>query len=311
MVAPLSQAEASFALANSPEEHFWPVTAFDSSLLQLRPPALEDRGFYRTDLDAWTSVLRDPNLIIADPMFLQHGGPPNFTVKVGDRMTIINPLTGASKDVAVAALASGDGLIANGMLYGWGGAHRLFGDRLVASRSYVSLAPGTNAATFAARLQSQFITNGAEAFSIAALMDESFSMTHQIFQLFQGYLAMGLLIGIAGIAVVMIRAVRERRRQIGTLRALGFPAQSVGRSFAIEAAYVAVQGTLIGALLALLTLYTIVTRSNAMGDVTFAVPYLQLTVLLAGTVVASLVATIAPAMSATRIRPAVALRMTA
>jgi ABC-type lipoprotein release transport system permease subunit len=64
-------------------------------------------------------------------------------------------------------------------------------------------------------------------------------------------------------------------------------------------------------LLALLTLYTIVAGSDAMGDLTFSVPYVQLTVLLAGTVAASLVATIAPAMSATRIRPAVALRMTA
>jgi putative ABC transport system permease protein len=310
MAAPLSQVEASFALANSPEEHFWPMSAYDGSLLQLGPPKLEDRGFYRTDLDAWTSVLSDPNLIIADPMFLQQGGPPNFSVKVGDRMTIINPLTGASRDVAVAAIASSDGLIANGMLYGWGGAHRLFGDRLVPSRSYVSLVPGTNAETFAANLQSDFITNGTEAFSIAALTDEAFAMTHQIFQLFQGYLAMGLLVGIAGIAVVMIRAVRERRRQIGTLRALGFPAQSVGRSFAIEAAYVALQGTLIGVLLALLTLYTIVARSDAMGDVTFAVPYWQLTVLLGGTVLASLIATIAPALSATRIKPAVALRMT-
>ncbi|HSC73231.1 MAG TPA: FtsX-like permease family protein [Gaiellaceae bacterium] len=309
-VAPLSQAQASFALANSPEEHFWPMTAYDSSLLQLGPPALEDRGFYRTDLDAWTSVLSDPNLIIADPMFLQQGGPPNFSVKVGDRMTIINPLTGASRDVAVAAVATGDGLIANGMLYGRPGAHQLFGDRLVPSRSYVSLVPGMNAETFAANLQSEFITNGTEAFSIAALTDEAFSMTHQIFQLFQGYLAMGLLVGIAGIAVVMIRAVRERRRQIGTLRALGFPAHWVGRSFAIEAAYIALQGTLIGALLALLTLYTIVARSDAMGDVTFAVPYVQLAVLLGGTVVASLAATIAPAMSATRIKPAVALRMT-
>jgi putative ABC transport system permease protein len=135
-------------------------------------------------------------------------------------------------------------------------------------------------------------------------------MTRQIFQLFQGYLAMGLLVGIAGIAVVMVRAVRERRRQIGTLRALGFPAQSVGRSFAIEAGYVALQGTVIGVLLALLTLYTIVTRSDAMGDLQFAVPIAQLSILLAATVAASLLATVAPALSATRIRPAVALRKT-
>jgi putative ABC transport system permease protein len=141
-------------------------------------------------------------------------------------------------------------------------------------------------------------------------MDEAFTMTRQIFQLFQGYLAMGLLVGIAGIAVVMVRAVRERRRQIGTLRALGFPAQSVGRSFAIEAGYVALQGTVIGVLLALLTLYTIVTRSDAMGDLQFAVPIVQLSLLLVATVAASLLATVAPALSATRIRPAVALRMT-
>jgi putative ABC transport system permease protein len=310
MVAPLSQTEASFALENSPEQHFWPLTAFDDSLLTMGPPKLEDRGAYTTDMEAWSNVLSDPSQIIADPMFLQQGGPPNFTVEVGDKLTLINPLTGVSHDVTVAAIATGDGLIQNGMLYGWRGAHDLFGDRLVASRSYVSLVPGTPADAFAAHLQSQFITNGAEAFSIAALMDEAFSMTHQIFQLFQGYLALGLLVGIAGIAVVMIRAVRERRRQIGTLRALGFPAQSVGRSFAIEAGYVALQGTLIGALLALLTLYTIIARSDAMGDVTFAVPYVQLAVLLLGTVLASLAATIAPALAATRIRPAVALRLT-
>jgi putative ABC transport system permease protein len=310
MIAPLSQVQASFALANSPEEHFWPLSAYDESLIEMGPPTLDDRGRYESDPAAWWAVLRNPNLIIADPMFLQKGGPPNFSVKVGDRLTLANPLTGATRVVTVAAISTGDGLIQNGMLYGWRGAHALFGNRLVASRSYVSLVPGTNADAFAAHLQSQFIGNGAEAFSIAALMDESFSMTHQIFQLFQGYLALGLLVGIAGIAVVMIRAVRERRRQIGTLRALGFPANSVGRSFAIEAGYVAVQGTLIGALLALLTLYTIIARSNAMGDVTFAVPYVQLVVLLAGTVLASLAATVAPALSATRIRPAVALRLT-
>jgi putative ABC transport system permease protein len=310
MVAPLEQTEASFALTNSPEEHFWPLTAFDDSLIQIGPPTLDDRGAYKTDLEAWSAVLSDPSLIVADPMFLQQGGPPNFSVKVGDRLTLVNPLTGRTRAVSVAAISTGDGLIANGMLYGWRGAHQLFGDRLVPSRSYVSLVPGTNAKAFASHLQSQFISNGTEAFSIAALMDEAFSMTDQIFQLFQGYLAMGLLVGVAGIAVVMIRAVRERRRQIGTLRALGFPAQSVGRSFAIEAAYVALQGTLIGALLALLTLYTIIARSDAMGDVTFAVPYLQLGVLLAGTVLASLAATVAPALAATRIRPAVALRMT-
>ena len=141
-------------------------------------------------------------------------------------------------------------------------------------------------------------------------MDEGFTMTRQIFQLFEGYLAMGLIVGIAGTAVVMIRAVRERRRQIGTLRALGFGARPVGRSFAIESAFIAIEGTVIGALLALVTLYDIVSLSDSFGQLTFSVPYLQLGVLLTATVAASLLATVWPAASASRIRPAVALRTT-
>ena len=97
-------------------------------------------------------------------------------------------------------------------------------------------------------------------------------MTRQIFQLFEGYLAMGLIVGIAGIAVVMVRAVRERRRQIGTLRALGFGSRPVGRSFAIETGFVAVEGTVIGAVLALVTLYDIVAMSDSFGQMTLLRP---------------------------------------
>jgi putative ABC transport system permease protein len=310
MVAPLSQVDASFALDNAPDEHPWPLSAFDRRLLDIGAPTLEDRGAYPTDRAAWTAVLNDPSLIVADPLFLQRGGPPNFSVVVGDKLTLIDPTTGRTRQVTVAAIGPADNLIANGMLYGRRGARELFGNRLVASRDYLSVVPTVDLESFAASLQSRFIGNGVEAFSIRALMDESFTTTRQIFRLFQGYLAMGLLVGIAGIAVVMVRAVRERRRQIGTLRALGFPGQSVGRSFAVEASYIALQGTLIGTLLALLTLYTIIARSDAMGTLAFAVPVAQLSVLLIGTVAISLLATIGPALAAARIRPAVALRMT-
>jgi putative ABC transport system permease protein len=307
-VAPLARVDAMYTLSDF-NDHQWPLTAFDEALIRMDPPKLEDRGTYKTDLEAWRAVLSDPNLIIADPAFLQGGGgPPNFEVAVGDRLVVTDLVSGRARTVRVAAIGPWDYFIENGMLYGRRGAEAIFAEQLVNSRHYLTLAPGADAADFAAHLQSQFIGNGTEAESIRVLMDESFTMTRQIFQLFQGYLAMGLLVGVAGIAVVMIRAVRERRRQIGTLRALGFPGASVGRSFAIEAGYVALQGTVIGTLLALLTLYTIITRSEAMGELDFAVPFGQLSILLVGTVAASLLATIAPALSATRIKPAVALR---
>jgi putative ABC transport system permease protein len=310
-VASLARTTANFRVSGMSQAAPWNLTAYDSRFVANGPPRLEDRGSYPTDRAAWDAVLRNPNLIMVDPAFLQtSGGPPNFRAEIGTRLTVADPTSGRSRTVSVAGIVPSDMYINNGAFYGASGARLLFGDRLVQSRFYVKLQPGVDPTAFASSVQGHFLDNAAEAAGIDDLMDEAFTMTTQIFQLFEGYLALGLLVGIAGIAVVMIRAVRERRRPIGTLRAIGYASKTVGRSFAVETGFIALQGTVIGASLALLTLFTLVSNSDAMGDVTFAVPWVPLLGLLVGTVAASLLATVAPAVSASRIKPAVALRIT-
>lgn len=310
-IATLETTNVKYRVAGMTDSVMWNLTAFGRDFIANGPPRLEDRGSYPSDTAAWRAVLRDPNLVIVDPAFLQrNGGPPNFQAKVGTKIGVADPFGGNQRTVTVAAISPSDGFIGNGAFYGRAGAEAMLGDQLVPSRFYVALKPGVDPTAFAATVQGQFLDNGTEASSIRALMDETFAQTRQIFQLFQGYLALGLLVGIAGIAVVMIRAVRERRRPIGALRAIGFPSRLVGRSFALETCFIAVEGTVIGASLALVTLYTLVTRSDAMGDSVFSVPWLPLLALLVGTILASLLATVAPAVSAARIKPAVALRTT-
>ena len=245
----------------------WNMTAFDQRFVEGGPPKLEDRGSYRTDRDAWEAVLRDDSLVIVEPTFLQTtGGPSGFIVKPGSKVIARDPHTGRTRLLTVAALSPSDYFIENGAFYGADGARTLFGYEPIFDRIVIALRPDVDPDVFAADAEAAFVANGAEAVSIPAIMDEGFTMTRQIFQLFQGYLAMGLIVGIAGTAVVMIRAVRERRRQIGTLRALGFGARPVGRSFAIESAFIAIEGTVIGALLALVTLYDIVSLSDSFGQ---------------------------------------------
>lgn len=310
-VAPLARATAFFRAGRVTEDTPWNVSAFDRRFVDGGPPALDDRGAYSSDRAAWEAVLRDPRLAIVDPVFLQSGGgPAQFVAEPGAKIAITDPYTGRSRTLTVAALAPADYFISNGVFYGIEGARTLFGYPLAFDRLHVGLRPGIDADTFADGVQASFLRNGAEAYAIETIMEEGFTMTRQIFQLFEGYLAMGLIVGIAGTAVVMIRAVRERRRQIGTLRALGFGKRAVGRSFAIETGMVAVEGTLIGSVLALVTLYDIVALSDSFGELSFSIPLLELSVLLVGTVAASLLATVWPTIAASRIRPAVALRMT-
>ena len=83
--------------------------------------------------------------------------------------------------------------------------------------------------------------------------------------LLEGFLSLGLLIGIAGLGVVMVRAVRERRREIGMLRAIGFAARIVRRAFMIEASFIAVQGIAIGGVLGLVTGFSVLTSSSTFG----------------------------------------------
>ena len=310
-VAPLARTSGLFRAGAMKEDVLWNVTAFDGRFVGGGPPRLEDRGSYPSDAAAWRAVLRDPSLAIVDPVFLATGRRPGGARRrAGHEDQDEGSLHGPAPDAHDRRARAERLLHQERSLHGAAGARAFFGYPLSFDRLYVALAPRVDADMFAADVEATFLRNGTEADAIGTIMDEGFTMTNQIFQLFQGYLAMGLIVGIAGTAVVAIRSVRERRRQIGTLRAIGFRARPVGRTFAIETGFVALEGTVIGSVLALVTLYDIVALSDSWGDVRFSVPYVSLAVLLVATVAASLLATVWPAISASRIRPAVALRMT-
>ena len=272
MVAPLTRGTALFQVEAMDAPQPWRMTGFDERFLDGGPPLLDDRGRYPTDRDAWRAVLDNPSLAIVDAAFLQMtGGPPQFVAEPGTKLSITNPSSGRTRTLTVAAVAPIDYYI-EGVFYGAAGARTLLGYAPPPERLYVSLRPGVDADAFAEAVQGRYLKHGTESVSFRAIIDESFTMNRQIFQLFQGYLALGLLVGIAGTAVVTIRTVRERRRQIGTLRALGFGKRTVGRSFAIETATVAIQGTVIGCVLALVTLYDIISLSDSFGEMTFSIP---------------------------------------
>src|SRR5690606_18923133 len=113
--------------------------------------------------------------------------------------------------------------------------------------------------------------------------------TTSFFGLMRGYLGLGLIIGIAGLGVVMLRAVRERRTEVGVLRAIGFPAPVVRRAFLLEAAFIALQGIVIGIVLGMVSSYQVLVNSDTFGEqsLPFAVPWAALAVIVAVPLAAS------------------------
>lgn len=287
----------------------WPVAGFDEDYLQLGAPALDKYPpRFKSEDEAYRAVLADPGLIIVDEFFLQEGGgPPEAALALGTEMVLRDPRSGRSQRLRVAALAK-SGFDAPFALVSRESLRTVAGDQAVPNQLRIATRPGADPQELAESLNGRFLANGADAVSFKKAVSDGLEIQNQFFRLMQGYLALGLVVGIAGLGVVMVRAVRERRRQIGVLRALGFGTSAVRQAFLVESGFVALEGILIGVVLAILSTWRLLTSGSFGEGLEFTVPWLQLVVLVVLTFGASLLATLAPAQQASRIRPAVALR---
>ena len=311
-VAPIVRGTPRFSSPAHPELVHWPISGFDRTFLERGHPTLSARlDQFRTDEDAWLGVLNSKDLVIVSDFFLQEGGgPPQARVHVGDRITGFNPLTNDRREFTVAALLASDwldqGVVTNAAV-----ARDFLGAEAVSNRHFVYLERDQDPEEAARQLTGEMVQFGVKADSIASIIKLRLSQQEGFIRLMQGYLALGLLVGIAGLGVVMVRAVRERRREIGMLRAMGFSRRVVRTAFLMEAGFVAVQGIVVGVVLALVVSYQLLSNSDVFGEsrLDFTVPWLAMAILLGGALAASLAATAAPAGQASRIRPAVALRI--
>jgi len=70
-----------------------------------------------------------------------------------------------------------------------------------------------------------------QATSIKKLLHEISRTSFTINTLLQGFMSLGLVVGIAALGVISTRAVVERRHEIGILRAIGFKRSGVQAAF--------------------------------------------------------------------------------
>lgn len=267
---------------------------------------------------AWDLVHANSAYVFIDTFYGSTGGPPGEPVAPGSVITLTDPRTGVESQRVVAGVLS-DGtafydITGTGFRY-----PVLMSDSAVAalgvgaaqSSALLRAAPGEDISQLTTSLQGHYLTNGLVATDLRASVEESYAATNQFFRLMQGYLALGLLVGITSLGVIMVRAVRERRRAIGVLRALGFQARTIRRAFLAESTFVAVEGVLIGTVLGVATTWLLYRNSAAFAtfDAPYPVAWTQIAVLIGVTLLASLLATIGPARRAAAIRPAIAVRV--
>jgi len=173
---------------------------------------------------------------------------------------------------------------------------------------YFALRPGVDVAKARLDLGRLLVTDHLEPVIVADQLAQQLGGTLTLLNLVTGFLALELIVGIAGLGVISTRAVVERWQQIGMLRALGFRRALVQQSFLMESSLIAILGLIIGALVGVWQSYRFLVVDKTFGTVVFHVPMIEISLILVGAYLATLVTTYLPARSASRVAPAEALR---
>lgn len=179
---------------------------------------------------------------------------------------------------------------------------------LTPSGFYFSVQPGVDLNRARLDLGRRLVRYQLEPVSVADQVAQGNSAILTLLNLLTGFLALGLVVGIAGLGVISTRAVVERRQQIGMMRAIGFRRSLVQRSFLLESSFIAILGLLLGTLVGLWQSYRFFVTDKTFGTVVFHVPVVELSLILLGSYLATLLTTYLPARAASRVPPAEALR---
>jgi ABC-type antimicrobial peptide transport system permease subunit len=144
----------------------------------------------------------------------------------------------------------------------------------------------------------------AVAITIFSVLKADLQASQQFTDMLQIYVSIGLVLGAVGMAVISIRNVSERKREIGMMRAVGFPRSQVILSVLMELFVLGIIGLGIGIINGL----TVNIGFANMQDAQLAVPWERIALYLGLITFIAFVAGAWPGWVASRIPPSEALR---
>jgi len=254
---------------------------------------------YSSDAEAWRAVRDNPSLAIgnyAQPRDRLLVGSPTQTVPFdlvgGSGSPILQPQFALWYVVSQRGL---DRLHATGL-----------GTTLL-----LQVTPGTDPATVALDARRSLYAEGVDAVTTRHLYDALTASGQWYWSLFTDLLDASLVVGILSLAILALRAVIERRRSIGVLRALGYQPSSVLVSLIVEVLVAATIGVAAGVAVGLATGYGLLLASPSMFPhaAEFRIDPMIVLLPIALVLGAVLIASLGPALRASRIPPAEALRI--
>ncbi|WP_309122324.1 FtsX-like permease family protein [Paenibacillus sp.] len=262
---------------------------------------------FANDREAWLALAEDEDAVIVSEEALNYerGAPYDvgepFRIRIGEKE--------ATKRIVAVAAAAGYHPESFGV---WMSAEALTalakGEEELHSTLFVKLAKPDKelerALTKALTLQ-----NISPVINVVASEKGYYRTAGYLIRLFLGFNQLALAIGMTGLLVVMYRLVRQRKQQIGMLRALGVPASKIYWVVLLEGACIGALGIALGYSIGTYMSYIVfdTLMANDVGN-ELRLPYGTLAAYFAGTLAVALALSCLPARGALRVPPSEATR---
>ncbi len=262
---------------------------------------------YRTEREVWEAVYTDSNLVILDGSFVATDdfGPPNpasqVGAKIGKNITMIG-VNGEPINKTVVGIL--DQFIFPGIFMSERTMEEDF--NLTFKGIFLfDLKDADKGEELAKVIEREFSIN---TIALKTAVEQFTNIMEQFFNLFTAFMSLGLIVGIAGLGIITLRAVHERRQEIGVMRSIGFKRRQITMSFIQESAFISLAGIIIGVTLGVIIGYAIWYDGFKVLDYEFYIPWSKILVVALIAFVSTAVFTIPPSYSASKVEPADALR---
>ncbi len=307
------------------EWNTYPIRPASDSFFQGTNTKLEKRAVgYDSDQAVWDAIAANPNLAVVDFIAVsQSGFGTEFDWKASlddvdddtfqpleieyrDRVT---QQTGKLTVIGVL-----DAQISASIMYGMYTTETSAASVLgpTAFEQFVAnVTPGADADTVAKAIRAALVTQGVDADATSVIIEDEQQLGIGFNRLFQAFMGLGLIVGIAALGVISFRSVVERRQQIGMLRAIGYQRGSVTLSFLLESSFIALMGILAGVTGAVILSRNVFFSDSSFSDATnftFFIPWREIAVFVVIAYVFSLLMTWWPSRQAANTHIAEALR---
>jgi hypothetical protein len=271
--------------------HGFPLYAYDDSLAA-------------SEADLWARVAADPGLVIISyALIADHTQPPQAGVPLPERLTL--NATAGTREYRIAGIMEQTWF--GGVWLAKGEVLRIFPD----AQGHYLFRLDDDADPGPARAEIERAYRGV-SMDVSDLHEEAREVRAEatrVYQLLTAYLGLGLVVGVASLGIVTSRAVYERRRETGVLRAMGFTPRMVAWTFLAEVLLILAVAVALGVGLGIVVARAIYEAELAgLPGVSFLVPWARLLAILAVTLLATLLAVLIPVRRAARASPAEAIR---